>query len=96
MTRRNYKRLGYKTLRVYIEPGLYIALKLRAWNEGRTVSDIVNEALRRLLGSSAPEPQRLVTPEPQRLESTEPQSQGLDFEDNPWVRVIRQRTQSQS
>jgi len=41
---------------IYFDPAVHRTLKLRAASADRTVSDIVNEAVRRELGQHAPRP----------------------------------------
>lgn len=98
MPKRGYKKLGYRLLRVYIKPSLYTALVLKSLNEGRDLSDIVNEALEAYLASRAPVPSVTSAPVPSASGAPEPQrpsqNEAMPFEDNPWVQVIRRRAQS--
>ncbi|GAB6946098.1 hypothetical protein JCM16161A_02280 [Vulcanisaeta sp. JCM 16161] len=97
MPRRGYKKLGYRLVRVYVKPSLYTALVLKSLNEGRTISDIINEALEAYLASRGPAPQATSAPVPIGSGTPEPQrpsqNEAMPFEDNPWVRVIRSKYQ---
>ena len=102
----NYLRRGYRRTTVYLKPDLFLALKLRAINERKNMTEIINEAIEQYL-NEAPKrlgiqaPERSAVQAPSMLDSQQPvssssymfESQDNNFlvKDNPWIGIIRSR-----
>ena len=103
---RGYRRSGYRQLCIYVDWDTYISLVMHSKREGRTMSDIVMEAIRKYLGGggkTANTTGRVVAQEVVAAGSGggrelavqqvgQPASQQADWlVDNPWVEILRKR-----
>ncbi|WP_291999306.1 hypothetical protein [Caldivirga sp.] len=48
----SYRGRGFRLTCIYLDPDIYIALRLRAIRENKDMSEIVNDALKRYLAES--------------------------------------------
>ena len=102
----NYLRRGYRRTTVYLKPDLFLALKLRAINERKNMTEIINEAIERYLNEALKRPgiqapERPVVQAPSMLDFQQPvssssymfenQDNNLLIKDNPWIDIIRSR-----
>ena len=81
----------YRRLKVYVKREHYLALHYRALNEGRSISDIINELLDRCLGAQAPAVQGAQGTTNQGNQATTGWAGQEPFSDNPWVEILRSR-----
>ena len=99
--RPGFRRRGFRRVCVYLDWDTYISLVMHSKREGKTMSDIVMEAVREYLGGGRKAISTTVVAQgamamsggespPQRVGQSTGQSSDW-LVDNPWVEILRKR-----